>query len=86
MPYVLVMVEAYLVKTALLSILLGLIFVTSTLVGIAYATPTMQPAQSLPYPPYYCPPYPPYPPYYYPPYYWTACGPGEPPRDGPHHG
>jgi hypothetical protein len=31
---------------ALLSILLGLMLVTSTLVGIAYANPTVQPAQS----------------------------------------
>lgn len=31
---------------ALLSILLGLMLVTSTLVGIAYATPTMQPQGS----------------------------------------
>ena len=31
---------------AFLSILLGLMFVSSTLVGIAYATPMMQPAQN----------------------------------------
>jgi hypothetical protein len=44
MPYV-VCGRRFSVK-ALLSILLGLMLATSTLVGIAYATPTVQPTQS----------------------------------------
>ncbi|MGD0422962.1 MAG: hypothetical protein ABSA92_05830 [Candidatus Bathyarchaeia archaeon] len=88
MPYVLFMVETYSVKATFLLILLGLMFVTSTLVGIAYATPTVQPAQSSGGP-YYCPLNPPYYySYYYSPYYyWNGpCFPGDHagPRNGPH--
>ncbi|MGD0421922.1 MAG: hypothetical protein ABSA92_00535 [Candidatus Bathyarchaeia archaeon] len=84
MSYVLLMVETYSVKATFLLILLGLMFVTSTLVGIAYATPTIQPAQSSGGP-YYCPLNPPY--YYSPYYYWNGfCFPPDHsgPRNGPH--